>query len=119
MMARSDPSLRVPSTGKRPDAAARHGELHLQIAVETLKEDFTGGRDRTASRRYRAAACSGWKSTTRCASRAAAPTNGAVPASEPLTAGETGLVFVNKITDGQFQGVCTWSKRAPAPAMLM
>jgi len=104
MMARSDPSLRVSVDRESGQTLLRGmGELHLQIAVETLKEDFNVdaviGAPHVA---YRAAASQRVEVDHTLRKQSGGPGQMARVrlAFEPLAEGETGLVFVNKITGG-------------------
>ena len=104
MMARSDPSLRVAVDGESGQTLLRGmGQLHLQIAVETLKEDFNVdaviGAPQVA---YRAAASQRAVVDHTLRKQSGGPGQMARVrlAFEPLAEGETGLVFVNKIVGG-------------------
>jgi elongation factor G len=104
MMARSDPSLRVAVDDESGQILLRGmGELHLQIAVETLKEDFNVdaviGAPRVA---YRAAASQRAEVDYTLRKQSGGPGQMARVrlAFEPLAEGEDGLVFVNKIVGG-------------------
>jgi elongation factor G len=104
MMARSDPSLRVAVDRESGQTLLRGmGELHLQIAVETLKEDFnvdaTIGAPQVA---YRAAASRRAEVDHTLRKQSGGPGQMARVrlAFEPLAEGETGLVFVNRIAGG-------------------
>jgi elongation factor G len=104
MMARSDPSLRVVVDSENGQTLLRGmGELHLQIAVETLKEDFNVdamiGAPRVA---YRAAASQRAEVDHTLRKQSGGPGQMARVrlAFEPLAEGETGLVFVNDIVGG-------------------
>jgi elongation factor G len=108
MMARSDPSLRVAVDRESGQTLLRGmGELHLQIAVETLKEDFNVdaviGAPHVA---YRAAASrrSEVDHTLRKQSGGPGQMARVRLAFEPLAEGETGLVFVNRIVGGAIPG---------------
>jgi elongation factor G len=108
MMARSDPSLRVEVDRESGQTLLRGmGELHLQIAVETLKEDFNVdaviGAPHVA---YRAAASrrSEVDHTLRKQSGGPGQMARVRLVFEPLAEGETGLVFVNKIVGGAIPG---------------
>jgi elongation factor G len=108
MMARSDPSLRVTVDKESGQTLLRGmGELHLQIAVETMKEDFNVdaviGAPHVA---YRAAASrrSEVDHTLRKQSGGPGQMARVRLAFEPLAEGETGLVFVNKIVGGAIPG---------------
>ena len=104
MMARSDPSLRVAVDRESGQTLLRGmGELHLQIAVETLKEDFNVdaviGAPHVA---YRAAASQRAEVDHTLRKQSGGPGQMARVrlAFESLAEGETGLVFVNKIVGG-------------------
>jgi len=104
MMARSDPSLRVAVDRESGQTLLRGmGELHLQIAVETLKEDFgveaVIGAPHVA---YRAAASRRAEVDHTLRKQSGGPGQMARVrlAFEPLAGGETGLVFVNRIVGG-------------------
>jgi elongation factor G len=104
MMARSDPSLRVAVDRESGQTLLRGmGQLHLQIAVETLKEDFNVdaviGAPQVA---YRAAASQRAVVDHTLRKQSGGPGQMARVrlAFEPLAEGETGLVFVNKIVGG-------------------
>jgi elongation factor G len=104
MMARSDPSLRVAIDRESGQTLLRGmGELHLQIAVETLKEDFNVdaviGAPHVA---YRAAASQRAVVDHTLRKQSGGPGQMARVrlAFEPLAEGETGLVFVNKMVGG-------------------
>ena len=108
MMARSDPSLRIALDRESGQTLLRGmGELHLQIAVETLKEDFNVdaviGAPQVA---YRASASrrSEVDHTLRKQSGGPGQMARVRLAFEPLAEGETGLVFVNKIVGGALPG---------------
>ena len=103
-MARSDPSLRVAVDRESGQTLLRGmGELHLQIAVETLKEDFNVdaviGAPHVA---YRAAASQRAEVDHTLRKQSGGPGQMARVrlAFESLAEGETGLVFVNKIVGG-------------------
>ncbi|HTV69764.1 MAG TPA: EF-Tu/IF-2/RF-3 family GTPase, partial [Rhizobiaceae bacterium] len=104
MMARSDPSLRVVVDGESGQTLLRGmGELHLQIVVETLKEDFNVdamiGAPQVA---YRAAVSrrSEVDHTLRKQSGGPGQMARVRLMFEPLLEGETGLVFINKVVGG-------------------
>jgi elongation factor G len=104
MMARSDPSLRLAVDRESGQTLLRGmGELHLQIAVERLKEDFNVdaviGAPHVA---YRTAASRRAEVDHTLRKQSGGPGQMARVrlAFEPLTEGETGLVFVNKIVGG-------------------
>ena len=104
MMARSDPSLRVAVDKESGQTLLRGmGELHLQIVVETLKEDFNVdaviGAPHVA---YRAAASQRTEVDHTLRKQSGGPGQMARVrlAFEPLVEGETGLVFVNKVVGG-------------------
>ena len=104
MMTRSDPSLRVAVDSESGEMLLRGmGELHLQIAVETLKHDFNVdaviGAPQVA---YRAAATRRAEVDHTLRKQSGGPGQMARVrlAFEPLAEGETGLVFVNKIAGG-------------------
>jgi elongation factor G len=104
MVARSDPSLRVAIDGETGETILRGmGELHLQIVVETLKEDFNVeaviGQARVA---YRAAARKRVEidHTLRKQNGGQGQMARLRLAFEPAGDGETGLVFVNAAVGG-------------------
>jgi elongation factor G len=104
IMARSDPSLRIAVDRESGQTLlSGMGELHLQIAVETLKEDFNVdaviGAPHVA---YRAAASQRAEVDHTLRKQSGGPGQMARVrlAFEPLAEGETGLVFVNKIVGG-------------------
>jgi elongation factor G len=104
MMARSDPSLRVAVDRESGQTLLRGmGELHLQIAVETLKEDFNVdavvGAPHVA---YRAAASrrSEVDHTLRKQSGGPGQMARVRLAFEPLVEDETGLIFINEVVGG-------------------
>lgn len=104
MLARSDPSLRVGVERESGRTLLRGmGELHLQIAVETLKEDFNIetaiGPPHVA---YRAAASLRAEVDHTLRKQSGGPGQMARVrlAFEPLANGGTGLVFVNAIAGG-------------------
>jgi elongation factor G len=104
MMARGDPSFRVAvdrETGQT--LVSGMGELHLQIGVERLKEDF--GVDATIGApqvSYRAAASRRAEVDHTLRKQSGGPGQMARVrlAFEPLAEGETGLVFVNQVVGG-------------------
>lgn len=103
-MARGDPSLRVMVDGETGETLVKGmGELHLQIVVETLKEDFgveaVIGAPRVA---YRAALSRPVEVDHLLRKQTGGPGQMARVrlAFEPLAEGETGLVFVNQIVGG-------------------
>jgi len=104
MMARSDPSLRVAVDRESGQTLLRGmGELHLQIVVETLKEDFNVdaviGAPHVA---YRAAASQRAEVDHTLRKQSGGPGQMARVrlVFEPLAEGEAGLVFVNRIVGG-------------------
>ncbi|GLH75465.1 elongation factor G [Bradyrhizobium sp. SSBR45G] len=104
LMARSDPSLRVVIDADSGQTLLRGmGELHLQIAVERLKEDYNVdaaiGAPQVA---YRAAASrpSEVDHTLRKQSGGPGQMARVRLAFAPLEDGETGLVFVDKTVGG-------------------
>jgi elongation factor G len=108
MMARSDPSLRLAVDRESGQTLLRGmGELHLQIAVETLKEDFNVdaviGAPHVA---YRAAASRRAEVDHTLRKQSGGPGQMARVrlAFEPLAEGETGLVFESKIIGGAIPG---------------
>jgi elongation factor G len=103
-MARGDPSLRVMIDRETGETLVKGmGELHLQIVVETLKEDFgvdaTIGAPRVA---YRAALSRRAEVDHLLRKQSGGPGQMARVrlAFEPLPEGEEGLVFVNQIAGG-------------------
>ena len=104
MLARGDPSLRVRvdrETGQT--LVSGMGELHLQICVETLKEDFgVEAKIGAPQVSYRAAASrrSEVDHTLRKQSGGPGQMARVRLAFEPLPEGETGLVFVNEVVGG-------------------
>ena len=103
-MARGDPSLRVMVDRETGETLVKGmGELHLQIVVETLKEDFsveaTIGAPRVA---YRAALSRRVEVDHLLRKQTGGPGQMARVrlAFEPLAEGEAGLVFVNQIVGG-------------------
>jgi len=103
-MARGDPSLRVSVDRETGLTLVKGmGELHLQICVETLKEDFgidaTIGAPQVA---YRVAASRRAEVDHLLRKQSGGPGQMARVhlAFEPLAEGETGLRFVNRIAGG-------------------
>ena len=104
MMARSDPSLRVAVDRESGQTLVKGmGELHLQICVERLKEDFDLeaqiGRPNVAHRSVPTRRAE-VDHTLRKQSGGPGQMARVRLAFEPLADGETGLVFVNRITGG-------------------
>ena len=104
MLSRGDPSLRTSVDRETGQTLVRGtGELHLQICVETLKEDFgveaSIGAPQVA---YRAAASRRGEVDHTLRKQSGGPGQMARVrlAFEPLAEGETGLVFVNRIAGG-------------------
>jgi elongation factor G len=104
LMARGDPSLRVAvdrETGQT--LVSGMGELHLQICVETLKEDFgVEAKIGPPEVSYRAAPSRRAVVDHTLRKQTGGPGQMARVklAFEPLPEGETGLVFVNQVVGG-------------------
>jgi elongation factor G len=104
MLARGDPSLRIghdTETGQL--LASGMGELHLQICVETLKEDF-GIEARIGAPRVAYSCVPSRRAEVDHTLRKQTGGQGQMArvklAFEPLGADETGLVFVNAVAGG-------------------
>jgi elongation factor G len=104
LMARGDPSLRVAvdrDTGET--LVSGMGELHLQICVERLKEDFgVEAKIGAPNVSYRAAPSRRAEVDHTLRKQSGGPGQMARVrlAFEPLAEGETGLVFVNAVVGG-------------------
>ena len=104
MMARGDPSFRVTvdrETGQT--LVSGMGELHLQICVETLKEDFgVEAKIGAPQVAYRAAASRRAEVDHTLRKQSGGPGQMARVriVFEPLAEGEAGLVFVNRVVGG-------------------
>jgi elongation factor G len=104
MIARSDPSLRVSVDRDTGQTLVKGmGELHLQIRVETLKEDFgVEARIGAPQVAYRSAPTTRTEVDHTLRKQSGGPGQMARVRLlfEPLGDGETGLQFVNRITGG-------------------
>jgi elongation factor G len=104
MLARADPSLRISVDHETGAILARGmGELHLQICVEMLKEDFgVAARVGVPQVSYRAAPSRRAEVDHTLRKQTGGPGQMARVrlVLEPLAQGESGLVFVNRIAGG-------------------
>ena len=104
MLARSDPSLRVSVDRDTGQTLVKGmGELHLQIRVETLKEDFgVEARIGAPQVAYRSAPTARAEVDHTLRKQSGGPGQMARVrlALEPVAAGETGLQFVNQVAGG-------------------